>query len=130
MSRLCLNAGTGRQAQRGQMMRSGVRMQGWTRTTVVFSTCLALIAQMSGLTLAVHLSSLAHPAHHNSENCSICQQSCALSKKLMLDPPAIAPQRVQIRPEEAPESIEPTQDHRPHVHQARAPPCSNRRKPV
>ncbi len=111
-------------------MGSDMRMQGQLRITVVLLSCLAIVAQTSGLPLVVHLSSLAHPADHHSEDCSVCQQLCVLSKKLMLDPPIEVVADAPPRLGHAPEFIEHIQDHHPQVHHARAPPHLHQQQPA
>jgi hypothetical protein len=100
-----------------------MNMQGSMRRAIVLWLCGVIVAQTSGLMLAVHFGSLDHPADHDTEDCSVCRQFCVLPKKFLLAPPATLVQDTHSSPAETPGFIEPVQDHHPRIGQARAPPC-------
>jgi hypothetical protein len=56
------------------------------RIVVVLSALVALVAATSGLLLAVHLRSFAHPKDHDPQNCSFCRHVLIPSKKFLPGP--------------------------------------------
>ena len=106
-------------------MRSGSRqLAGSMRTAVLVSACLALVATTSGLLLALHILYADHAHNHDSDDCAICQQLLATSKK-----PALAPQveRMYEAPgfcTDAPQLVEHVEHRLLQVAQPRGPPCS------
>lgn len=94
------------------------------RTTVLLSACLALVATTSGLLLAIHIHYANHSHNHNSQDCAVCQQLLATSKKPTLMPDG---ERVQEAPAlctAAPEFIEHVEHRLPQVARPRGPPRS------
>ena len=100
-------------------------MQGSMRRVVVLWLCVAIVTQTSGLMLAVHFGSLAQPADHDCEDCSICQHFGVLPKKFILALPVALVQDTCRAAAEAPEFLKPVQDPHPRIRQARAPPGSH-----
>ena len=103
-------------------MRMSRRKPGIVRTGMVLSVCLIVAAMTSGLTLAIHLLTLEHPADHDSRNCSLCKQLLIALKELMLGPSTGSVHDAPIHCADAPEFIEHVRRFRFTVWQSRAPP--------
>jgi hypothetical protein len=56
------------------------------RNVVLILGFASFLAVASGLTLRLHLATVADPHHHNSAHCSLCQTMLGNGMKLHLDP--------------------------------------------
>lgn len=96
------------------------------RTAALVSACLALVAMTSGLLLAIHLLSVNHTEHHDSHECSICQQLLVAPQKAALVPSVELLHSVPALPTDEPELTEHVESRHLRTSPPRGPPCSYR----
>lgn len=96
------------------------------RTAALVSACLALVAMTNGLLLAIHLLSVNHTGHHDSHECSICQQLLVAPQKATLVPSVELLHGVPTLPADGLEFTEHVKSHHLRTSPPRGPPCSYR----
>lgn len=96
------------------------------RSAAMVSACLALVAMTGGLLLAIHLLSINHTEHHDSPECSICQQLLVAPQKATLVPSVELLHSVPSLPTDEPELTERVESRHLRTSPPRGPPCSYR----
>ncbi len=93
------------------------------RTAALVSACLALVAMTSGLLLAIHLLSVNHTEHHDSHECSICQQLVVAPQKATLAPGVAIVHNTREFREDVPGFNEHIETCHLQISRPRGPPC-------
>lgn len=93
------------------------------RAGALISACVAFVAMTSGLLLTIHLLTVDHAGHHDSHECSICQQLLVSPQKVTLVPSIAFAHGICDLPADVPEFSEHAEARYPQISRPRGPPC-------